>query len=184
MNSILFYAIITLVTVPLTILACSFVEYLVHGPFMHGRFATENQKRIHEDHHRFYPGEKFANHDHGENVFLPWWAAVSVISPTSLIGIAISWLTGIWLIAVLVFLTSAIHYFTYMVIHTYMHVPKEGRFELWVKKTKWYKKLWRYHQAHHAPGVSFDKPIYLCIVCHWADHIIQFVRRQLYYLQG
>ena len=50
-----------------------------------------------------------------------------------------------------------------------MHIPK-GR---WIESTKWFKKKKAEHVVHHVMDEDFEKPVNICVVCNWADKILQ-----------
>lgn len=134
--------------------ASSFLEWVVHGPFMHGRFSTPRQRTFHLDHHRNFLAGDYKNHSHGNHVFLPWWAAVAIIGVAGTFGLVASLATERWSIVTCVTLVTAAHYWGYQYVHTCMHIP-EGR---WFEGTRLFRYLDARHRIHHERDQKFSEP--------------------------
>lgn len=85
---------ITITTALLSVPVLSFLEWLVHGKFMHGIMPTEYLQELaktwfqnqHKEHHRDYPPRNYQNSDHGPDVNLPWWVGVLVVGAMAVPG--------------------------------------------------------------------------------------------------
>lgn len=152
----------------------SFFEWLVHGPLMHGRFATKFLSRTHHDHHDSYGAEAgYQNHDHGPHVHLPWWAGAFIIALLTGVGAALSLLTGFWSIAWCAGVVSALYYWLYQYVHTCIHVPT-GR---WFEGTRAYRYLKRWHHVHHAAtDREWERMTHICVLFPLADWVIDWFR--------
>ncbi len=104
---------IALISVALTLVLNSFVEWLVHGPIMHSKWALPYLRKTHEEHHQFFAvgGEGYKNHSHGSNVNLPWWSMFFTVAPTAVFGWAVSRFAEMPIIFWCVTFTSVFYYY-------------------------------------------------------------------------
>ncbi len=167
---------IIIVSILATFIACNFLEWLVHGKFMHGEMPTEYLQKLaahlfqnkHREHHLEYPPRNYQNSEHGQNVNLPWWAGALIVGGLTFPGMLISYFSGHWAISWCVAITSTFYFLAYNYVHTCYHVPA-GR---WLERTRFYNFMNYYHWKHHAREKEWGTLVNICLVCPLADWIM------------
>lgn len=170
---------ICLGTVFCTVLICSFVEWFVHGPLMHGLPESSYLRRAHEEHHDYFGIRAYKNNYHGSHVHLPAWAAISTAGTMSLIGYSISLLTNHWEIALCVAVPATLYYYLYQYVHTCMHIPvrDDQWFSKWFISTRVFKFLDQWHHVHHVRDEEFHELRNICLLLPFADLVLRTVFR-------
>ncbi len=158
---------INTVAVALSMCFCSFMEWFVHGPLMHGKLATKFLRGTHEDHHR---PASYKSEEH--SVRLPWWAPVVMLMPVAILTSIVGWFISHWEVAVLSILTSLCYYTAYQYVHMCLHERPDGVKKRWIKSTKWFARRDMTHRIHHAHEVDFDRPVNLGILTSFWDRFI------------
>jgi hypothetical protein len=166
---------IAIVVILLTILLGSFLEWFVHGPFMHGKLGkVVGLRQGHEEHHSWFGStEGYANEKHGTSVALPTWAAFATVGFMSIPGWLLSYLTDHWIIMWCMTGTSLAYYVAYQYVHTCMHIPKNR----WLERTRWFQRKNAYHKVHHVVDEKFERFVNICIICDWADRFFRTMYR-------
>ena len=169
---------IIITTILITIIANSFFEWFVHGKLMHGKFSINFLHKLstkyfynpHQtQHHAMYPPRSYKNSNHGDNVNLPWWAAIITVSIMAIPGFLISYFTNYWSIVWVYVTTSTCYFLAYNYVHSCYHIPKDR----WLKKTRFYKFMNRYHEIHHARIKTQRELINICVLCPIADFVMR-----------
>jgi len=150
-----------ILTILVTFLFSSVLEWFIHGHIMHGSLGTERIRQLHTDHHTKYPPDSYKNYNHGPNVHLPLWMGVYVIGVNAIFGALASYIFNNWTIIIVVVVISILYFFVYNYTHTCLHVPT-GR---WFEGTRVFKFIDSYHILHHTkmpePG-KFNNVAILC----------------------
>jgi hypothetical protein len=163
-----------------TVVFCSFFEWFVHGPLMHGTWGNMFLNQTHRLHHENFATPKYKNDEYGPHVHLPLWSGILMIGFMAMIGGIITYFTGHWEAFICLTATSAGYYWLYQYVHTCLHVPKKDKDgnvkPRWFQKigpiARWFDSLDRYHHIHHAHDKDFSNPVNLCILVRFADLVM------------
>ena len=128
----------------------SFFEWVLHRFVMHrplGWFRYPFQAHAVVHHHTFKADHTYhLIHDADkETIPMAWWNGPVLIAIATLPMIAVSWVTGIWALALGAAIAMGGYYCVYEYLHWCMHLPKVRRLE----RSRLFQRLNGHHLLHH-----------------------------------